>query len=70
MYVNDDGNAGNGKDSKGNSDGNGNSNGDGDGDDAAPATDGKDVDEDDHGNLRTKIGRWQLDDNNRTTAMR
>ncbi len=67
MYVNNDGNDGNGGDING--DGNGNGDGDGDQDDAA-AADGDDVNEDDGCILRTTIGQWQLDNNNGPTMMR
>jgi hypothetical protein len=49
--------------SDGNGDGNSNSN------DAAATANGYDVDEDDGGNLRMAIGRWQLNANNWTTTM-
>ncbi len=68
MYVDNNGNGGNGKD--GNGDGNSDGNGDGNGNDAPAAINGNNVDEDNSGNSRTLIGQWQLDNNNRTTTMR
>jgi hypothetical protein len=66
MYLDNDGNEGDGGNGNGNCDGNGNGNGN----DAAATTDGNNVNEDNSGDSRTMIGRWQLDDNNRTTRMR
>jgi hypothetical protein len=63
MYLDDDGNEDDGRDSNGNGDGDGNSN-----DDAT--ANGANVNEDDSSNLRTTIGRRQLDNNNGTTMMR
>ncbi len=66
MYVGDDGNGGDGGDGNGNSDGGG----DGNGDDATATAVGDDVDEDNHGNLRTTIGQRQLDNDDGMTMMR
>jgi hypothetical protein len=51
--------------------GNGDGNGDGDsnGNDAAAPANSYNLDEDNVGNSRTKIGRRQLDNDNRTTKM-
>ncbi len=68
MYVGNDGN----EDDGGYGDGDCNSDGDGDNDgyDAAAAADSDNVNEDNSGDLRMTIGRWQLVNNNGMTTMR
>jgi hypothetical protein len=69
MYVDDEGNDGDGRDGDSNSKGNGEGNSSVNGNDAAAAANGNYVVEDDSGNLRTMIGRWQMDGNNGTMSM-
>ncbi len=61
VYVDNDGNNGDGRD--------GDNDSYGGGDDAAAATDGNNVDDDNGDNSRTLIGRRQSDGNDRTTTM-
>jgi hypothetical protein len=70
MYVDDDGEEGDGIDGNNNGDSDGNGIGDGNSNDAAAAANGDDVNEDDSGDSRMTIEHGRLDEDNGMMAMK